>query len=66
MVTLYTSKCPRCIVLEKKLNEAGITYEIFDDIDKMIEMGFTTVPMLKVDDKIMNFKEAIDWIKKGK
>lgn len=63
MVTLYTSKCPRCIVLEKKLDEAGITYEVFDDVDEMIKMGITTVPMLKVDDTMMNFKEAVKWIK---
>ena len=63
MVTLYTSKCPRGIVLEKKLDEAGITYEVFDDVDEMSKMGITTVPMLKVDDTMMNFKEAVKWIK---
>ena len=55
-----------CIVLTKKLDSAGITYDVFDDVDKMIEIGMTTVPMLEVDGKIMNYKEAIDWIKKGK
>lgn len=63
MVVLYTSHCPRCEVLKKKLDKAGITYEVFDNVDEMIAMGFTTVPMLKVDDKIMNFKEAVKWIK---
>ena len=63
MVVLYTSHCPRCEILKKKLDKAGITYEIFDNVDEMIAMGFTTVPMLKVDDKIMNFKEAVKWIK---
>lgn len=64
MVVLYTSHCPRCEVLKKKLDKAGITYEVFDNVDEMIAMGFTTVPMLKVDDKIMNFKEAVKWINK--
>jgi predicted DsbA family dithiol-disulfide isomerase len=66
MVKLYSTGCPKCIILTKKLDSAGITYEVFDDVDKMIEMGMTTVPMLEVDGKIMNFKEAVDWIKKGK
>lgn len=65
MVKLYSTGCPKCIVLTKKLDSVGITYEVFDDVDKMIEMGMTTVPMLEVDGKIMNYKEAIDWIKKG-
>ena len=43
----------------------GIPYETFDDVDKMVEMGFTTMPMLKVDDKIMNYMEAVKWIKGG-
>lgn len=64
MVRLFSTGCPKCIVLTKKLDSAGITYEVFDDVDKMIEMGMTTVPMLEVDGKIMNFKEAVDWIKK--
>lgn len=66
MVKLYSTGCSKCIILTKKLDEAGITYDVFDDVDKMIEMGMTTVPMLEVDGKIMNFKEAVDWIKKGK
>lgn len=66
MVKLYSTGCPKCIVLTKKLDSAGITYDVFDDVGKMIEMGMTTVPMLEVDGKIMNYKEAIDWIKKGK
>lgn len=66
MVRLFSTGCSKCIILTKKLDSAGITYEVFDDVDKMIEMGMTTVPMLEVDGKIMNFKEAVDWIKKGK
>lgn len=66
MVKLYSTGCPLCIILTKKLDEIGITYEVFDDVDKMIEMGMTTVPMLEVDGKIMNYAEAMKWIKKRK
>ena len=65
-VTLFGNHCPLCIVLTKKLDETGITYEVFDDVDEMIEMGMTTVPMLEVDGKIMNYAEAMKWIKKRK
>lgn len=64
-VVLYSSGCPKCSVLKNKLIKAGIIYETFDDIDEMIKMGFTTVPMLEVDGNRMNFKEAVEWIKKG-
>jgi len=61
-VVLYTTGCPKCSVLEDKLIKKGITYETFDNVDKMIQMGFTEVPILKVDDKIMSYSDAIKWI----
>lgn len=62
---LYTSGCPRCKTLAKKLDEANIVYEKFSNVDEMINMGITTVPMLRVDDTMMNFSEAIKWINEG-
>jgi len=63
-IILYTTGCPRCHVLESKLNSKNISYEMFDDKDKMIDMGLTNVPVLEVDGNRMNFKEAVDWINK--
>lgn len=62
-VVLFSTECPKCIALRKKLDAAGVTYDVCNDVDKMIEMGFTTVPALEVDGKIMNYVEAIKWIK---
>jgi hypothetical protein len=50
-------------VLEKKLHNDGIEFNISDDIDTLIEKGFMTAPILKVDDNYLEFKEAIDWLK---
>lgn len=61
-IVLYTSGCPKCEVLKKKLNDKGINYTVFSDIDKMIEMGMTEMPMLSVDNKLMDFQNAIKWI----
>ena len=33
MVVLYSTGCPKCKVLEKKLNADKIEYSISDDID---------------------------------
>ena len=62
MVTLYTTGCPRCKILEAKLDEAGIKYGVVNDVDKMIEMGFKSAPAMTVDGTVYTFKEAIDWI----
>ena len=62
VVTLYSTGCPRCKVLKSKLDSKGIDYTIFNDVDRMVEMGITTVPNLMVDGKLMNFKESIEWV----
>ena len=61
-VVLYTTHCPKCMVLEKKMATKGIVYEIVTDTSLMIKKGFSTAPMLEVDDKLMDFKEANTWI----
>ena len=61
-VTLYTTGCPKCMVLESKLDSKNIDYTKETDADKMIELGFSSAPMLKVDDELMDFGKAIKWI----
>lgn len=61
-VTLYSTNCPKCIMLEKKMNMKGISYSINSDVDLMEEKGFTEIPILEVDGKILKFKEAVDWV----
>ena len=62
IITLYTTGCPRCKVLESKLREAGFSFGVVDNQQKIIEMGFTTVPVMTVDGTIYQFKEAVEWI----
>lgn len=61
-VILYTTHCPKCLVLEQKLKSKDISYDEETDIDLMISKGFQTTPMLEVDGRIMDFKEANTWI----
>lgn len=61
-ITLFSTHCPRCVVLEKKLRQKGIDYDEVNDVSIMEEKGFLTAPMLEVDGEIMDFKEANDWI----
>lgn len=64
-VVLYSTGCPRCRVLEKKLQQKKIDYEEINDIKIMEDKGYINIPVLEVDDKIMNFKEAVDWTNKN-
>lgn len=61
-VTLYSTGCPQCNVLKRKLDNAGIEYQINEDPAAIEAKGFLTAPLLEVGDKIMQFKEAVDWI----
>lgn len=61
-VTLYSTNCPKCIILEKKMKQNGIIFEKNMDVDKMIEMGIMQAPVLKVGDELLNFKQAVQWV----
>ena len=62
MIKLYTIDCPSCLRLEKKLAEANIKFEVCRDKNLMMTMGMSHMPMLQIDDKFLNFKEAVQWI----
>lgn len=65
-VILYSTNCPKCKVLEKKLDSIGIDYKIITDEDLMISKGFTSAPMLEVDGLLMDFGNAVRWAKEQK
>ena len=62
MVELFSTGCPRCMVLEKKLNQKNIQFTKNDNIDELIQKGYSTAPVLKVDDKYLEFNEAIKYV----
>jgi len=61
---MYSTGCPKCRVLAKKLDSKNIQYTIVDDVNKMLEMGIVSVPCLKVDNVLMNYKESVEWVNK--
>ena len=64
-IILYTVDCPKCKVLEKKLNTANISFEVCKDTKLMAERNISKLPMLEVDGEMLTFKEAVDMINKG-
>ncbi|MSS07133.1 hypothetical protein FYJ38_00570 [Clostridium sp. WB02_MRS01] len=63
-ITLYTTEhCPVCNMVKLTLLQKGVEFEIIDDLNIMSTKGLKSAPMLEIDEKIMNAKEAINWIK---
>ena len=61
-IVLYSTHCPRCNVLEKKLQQKEVDYDEVNDTSIMEQKGYLSVPVLEADGKSMDFKEAVDWI----
>ena len=61
-VTLYSTGCPQCNVLKKMLSKKGISFEVNNDLQEMKNLGFKSAPMIKMDDQILNFKQAFKWL----
>ena len=65
-ITLYTTHCPRCKVLEAKLGQKGISYNEVTNVAEMEKLGIMSVPTLCIDKddtyKLLDFKQSIDWV----
>lgn len=60
-VVLYSTGCPKCRVLEAKLNEKHIQYEVNSSVDDMEALGLMELPALDVDGELYNFVTAVKW-----
>ena len=65
-VILYSTDCPRCKVLEKKLEQKNIKFEINKNVEEINtiaeQFGFSSAPLLMVDDQVMEFGQANTYI----
>ena len=66
-IILYSTHCPKCKVVEKKLMQANIQYEIVDAkqpeiIEMLFNKGHRQMPVLEVNGEMKNFSEIIKWI----
>ena len=62
MIKLLTAHCPRCTVLQKKLDAKNIDYIEITDVEEIQSYGVDAVPALIVDKVIMDFPAAVQWI----
>lgn len=62
MITVYTTHCPKCKVIETKLKAKNMDYVEVADMNEIVKLGFQSVPVVEVDGTIMDFAEANQWI----
>ena len=65
-IILYTTHCPKCRVLEKKLNDKNVKFELCDDVQVMKKLNIFSAPMLSVDGKIIDFYNAVKFVNQYK
>lgn len=67
MITLYSTHCPKCQVLEQKLKQKNIEYTTVSDTDVIVEYGIAhnikSAPILEVDGEPYDFMKALEFIK---
>ncbi len=61
-VILYSTGCPRCEVLKRKLDVKGVPYTVNSSVDEMLSLGITQVPTLSIDGDLLPFVEANEWV----
>lgn len=61
-VTLYTTGCTKCKVLESKLEKKNISFTKEEDVQKLINLGYRSAPVLEADGILMTFEDANVWI----
>lgn len=48
-MTLYTTHCPLCNIIESKLNSKKIDYTLVDDEEELNKLNFESFPVLLTD-----------------
>jgi glutaredoxin len=64
MMTLYSTGCPKCNVLKKKLEAKNVQFNLESDpvkvTEKANELGILSVPFLVLDDnRVLTFEQAV-------
>ncbi len=62
MINLYSTGCPKCKILEMKLNQKNIKFNEISDLDVLISKNILNVPVLEVDGTLYDFPKAVAFI----
>lgn len=67
-ITLYSTNCPKCKVITKKLQQKGIEFTEIDCkadltyIEMLRGKGFSSMPIMQVGEEFLDFMTANRWI----
>ena len=61
-VVLYSTGCPKCNILKKKLFDKKVNYIENNNVDEMTDLGIEQAPVLSVNGVLMEFGKAIEWV----
>ena len=61
-ILLYSNDCPKCKVLETKLNSKNIKFTKISDIEILKSKNIMSMPVLEVDNNLMSFIDANTWV----
>ena len=65
-IVLYSTHCPKCSVLEKKLEQKGINFTLVDDNAEVVKFAkehkIMSAPILKVGNAVFTFTDANNWL----
>lgn len=71
-ITVYSTHCPRCIVLEEKLKNKGLLFEVVSDVEKVLTVArrnnISMVPFVLVNEgggayRVLDYNQAIQYFK---
>lgn len=65
-IKLYTTGCPKCQILERKLDSKGFGFKKITDneviMEKAEEYNTMSVPFCEVNGNFKSFKDMMEWI----
>lgn len=64
-IIIFSNGCPKCEVLKTKMDNANLNYKTSTDFQEIIDRGFETLPVLKVNNEYLDFVSAVKWIANG-
>ena len=62
MIKLYTNHCRKCEILTAKLQEKNISFEIEDNEEILLALGFDFMPVLEVDGERLDYMAAVNYV----
>ena len=64
MINLYSTNCPKCNILEKKLLSKNIEYNKITEFnpEELTSRGFYTAPVIEINGTFYDFKDANNYI----